>query len=155
MPITRILVPMDFSAHADSALRYALELARPFRSDIHLLNVVEDPLGAGVWSPEIYTADIAGLRLNLVRDAEQRLRANVPDNTGMITTEVRTGRAAKQILETAYERGADLIVMGTHGRTGIAHLLMGSVAEQVVRFAACPVLTVRASEPSADIASIA
>jgi universal stress protein A len=149
MRITRILVPIDFSRHADAAMRYALELARPFQAAVHLVNVVEDPLAAGVWSSEIYTADIEELQINLVRDAEKRLRGCVPPDAGTVTTEVRRGPAAKQILETAYERGADLIVMGTHGRTGLAHVVMGSVAEKVLRLASCPVLTLHAPEPDA------
>ena len=148
MQITRILVPTDFSAHGDAALQYALELARRFNAAVHLLYVVEDPLAAGVWSSEIYTAEIAELQVTLVRDAEKRLRASVPADAGTVTCEVRRGPAAKQILEAARESGSDLIVMGTRGRTGLAHALMGSVAEKVVRLAACPVLTLHAQEAS-------
>jgi nucleotide-binding universal stress UspA family protein len=144
MTITRILVPTDFSADANAAFDYARELARKFDAPVHLLHVVEDPLAAGMWSSEIYTAEIAGLQVNLVRDAEERLRRSVPDAGGTVSTEVRTGNAAKQIIETARETGADLIVMGTRGRTGVAHVIMGSVAERVVRLAPCPVLTLRA-----------
>ena len=144
MTISRILVPTDFSADADAAFKYALGLARKFDAHVHLLHVVEDPLAAGVWSSEVYTAEIAGLQVNLVRDAEQRLRGSVPDDAGTVSTEVRTGPAAKQIIETAGNTQADLIVMGTRGRTGVAHVIMGSVAERVVRLAPCPVLTLRA-----------
>jgi universal stress protein A len=147
MQITRIVVPTDFSVHAETALRYALELARLFKAVVHVVNVVEDPLAAGVWSSEIYTAEIAGLQINLMRDAEKRLHALVAANAGTVTCEVRRGPAAKQILEAAREFGGDLIVMGTRGRTGVAHVLMGSVAEKVVRLAACPVLTLHAPEP--------
>ena len=146
MQITRILVPTDFSEHADTALQYALELARCFDAAVHLLNVVEDPLAAGVWSSEIYTAEIAGLQVNLVRDAEKRLQAFVSEHTETITCEVRRGPAATQILEAARELDADLIVMGTRGRTGLAHVLMGSVAERVVRLAHCPVLSLHAPD---------
>lgn len=148
MQITRILVPTDFSVHADAAVRYALELARLFNATVHFLNVVEDPLAAGAWSSEIYTAEIAGLQMNLVRDAERRLRGSVPAHAGTVTWEVRRGPAAKQILEAARERGSDLIVMGTRGRTGLAHVVMGSVAEKVVRLAPCPVLTLHAQDAS-------
>lgn len=143
MTISRILVPTDFSADGDAAFDYALGLSRPFNASVHLLHVVEDPLAAGVWSSEIYTAEIAGLQVNLVRDAEERLRHSAPADGG-VTTEVRTGNAAKQILEAARERQADLVVMGTRGRTGLAHVVMGSVAERVVRLAPCPVLIVKA-----------
>jgi nucleotide-binding universal stress UspA family protein len=152
MTITRILVPTDFSAHADAAFRYALDLARRFDASVRLITVVEDLLAAGVWSSEIYTADVAGLQINIVRDTEERLRRSVPSGA-TVTTEVRVGNAARQILEVAKEHGADLIVLGTHGRTGLAHVLMGSVAEKIVRLAPCPVLTLRAAErPQQDVA---
>jgi nucleotide-binding universal stress UspA family protein len=142
--ITHILVPTDFSADANAAFTYAQELARKYDAPVHVLHVVEDPLAAGAWSSDVYTAQIAGLQINLVRDAEQRLRRSVPDDGGAVSIEVRTGNAAKQIVEAARETGADLIVMGTRGRTGVAHAIMGSVAERVVRLAPCPVLTLRA-----------
>jgi nucleotide-binding universal stress UspA family protein len=69
----------------------------------------------------------------------------VPDHATKVSTEVRTGNAAKEILEAARETNADLMVMGTRGRTGIAHIVMGSVAERVVRLAPCPVLTLKAA----------
>ena len=144
MTITHILVPTDFSTDANAAFNYALGLARKFDAPVHLLHVVEDPVAAGVWSSEIYTAEVAGLQVNLVRDAEERLRRTVPNDAGMVSTEVRSGSAARQIIETARDRSADLIVMGTRGRTGMAHVIMGSVAERVVRLAPCPVLTLRA-----------
>jgi universal stress protein A len=143
MTISRILVPTDFSPDADAALTYASELAAVVGASVHLLHVVEDPLAAGVWSSEVYTAEIAGLQINLVRDAEQRLGHYEGAATGRLTTEVRTGPAARAIIDVAKDKGIDLIVMGTHGRTGLAHALMGSVAERIVRHASCPVLTLR------------
>jgi len=153
MTITRILVPTDFSHDAGAALTYALGLAQPFGAAVALLHVVEDPLAAGVWSSEVYTAEIAGLQINLVRDAEQRLKEYAAERGGPITTEVRTGPAARVILDFAREQAFDLIVMGTHGRTGLAHVVMGSVAERVVRLAPCPVLTLRAETLTAASAA--
>jgi nucleotide-binding universal stress UspA family protein len=155
MQITRILVPTDFSPHAESALRYALDLAPKFNAAVHLLHVVEDPIAAGVWSSDIYTAEVEGLQVNLVRDAEQRLCASVPAGAAMVTCEVRRGPAARQILEAAREAGSDLIVMGTRGRTGVAHVLMGSVAERIVRLAPCPVLTLHAEQQGTAAARVA
>jgi universal stress protein A len=145
MTITRILVPTDFSGDAEVALRYAVELAKRFGAVVELLHVVEDPLAAGMWAAEIYTAEIAGLQVNLVKDAEARLRGVVAGAKApvQLLSEVRTGPAAATIVDAARDWRADLIVMGTKGRTGFAHLLMGSVAERVVRLASCPVLTVR------------
>jgi nucleotide-binding universal stress UspA family protein len=152
MTLRRILVPTDFSVHADAALAYAMELAQPFNAAIYLLHVVENPLAAGVWSSEIYTAEIAGLQINLVRDAEQRLRESIPVIAGTragFASEVRTGNAADEIVQVARERLIDLIVMGTHGRSALPRMIMGSVAERVTRAAPCPVLTLRADATTA------
>ena len=145
MTIRHILVPTDFSSHADAALRCAIELAKPFGAFITLLHVVEDPLAAGMWSSEVYTAEIAGLQINLAKDAKERLRRTAAEAGASVRIgyEVHTGRAAPTIVATAEEAPADLIVMGTAGRSGLAHAVMGSVAERVVRTAPCPVLTVR------------
>jgi nucleotide-binding universal stress UspA family protein len=144
MTITRILVPTDFSADAEVAVAHAAEFAQRFGAAVHLLHVVDDTLAAGMWSSEMYTAEVAGLQVNLVKDAEQRIRqATLPTSGVPLHTEVRTGRPAATIVEAARELSADLIVMGTTGRTGVAHLLLGSVAERVVRTAPCPVLTIR------------
>ena len=151
MIISRILVPTDFSADADAAFRYALGLARAFNAHIHLLHVVDDPLSAGMWASEIYTVQIAGLQVDVVREAERRLEQSVPPGLEKISTEVQVGNPMRQILDTARERGTDLIVMGTHGRTGIAHVVMGSVAERVLRHAPCPVLAMRAATVAAAV----
>jgi nucleotide-binding universal stress UspA family protein len=152
MTITRILVPIDFSRDADAAFAYALDLAKAMGASVSLVHIVEDPVAAGVWSSEIYTAEIAGLQINLVKDAEQRLREYAAAKDPAITTEVRTGHAAREVLDYAKAQGIDLIVMGTHGRTGLAHVVMGSVAERVVRLAPCPVLTLRADTVTAPAA---
>ena len=149
MTIKRILVGTDFSPDADGALAYALALAKALHASLHLLHVVENPLAAGLWSSDIYSAEIAGLQINLMRDAEEHLRRTIVtlDRSGVtLTTDVRTGRPAPGIVAFARTKETDLIVLGSHGRTGLSHLLMGSVAEQVVRTASCPVLVVRPVE---------
>jgi nucleotide-binding universal stress UspA family protein len=146
--ITRILVPMDFSAHADRAVEYALTLARSFNAYIELLHVVEDPFAGGGWGSEMYLSDIDGIRERAITEATTRLemrRTGLLENAVPITATVRMGRPAKTIVEHADAMHADLIVMGTRGRTGLAHMIAGSVAERVVRTAPCPVLTVGAT----------
>lgn len=146
LTISRILVPVDFSAHAQHALRYAIALASRFDASLHLLHVVEDPVTTGALSPEGVMTDLTELRRELIAHADERLlvlrgqaeRAQVP-----VVTSARLGLTATTILEYARALDIDLIVMGTHGRTGMAHLILGSVAERVVRQAPCPVLTVR------------
>jgi len=144
--IRKILVPTDFSPPSDLALEYAKALAAQFNASIYLLHVLEDPFIAGAWSSEIYVADMPQLRAGLRREAEQRMeRCLAPADRERfhVVTEVIVGSAAQAICEVAAERQIDLIVLGTHGRSGLSHLLMGSVAEKVVRTAPCPVLTVR------------
>jgi nucleotide-binding universal stress UspA family protein len=151
--ITRILVPMDFSAHSDVALRYATTLASRFGATVELLHVVEDPFVSGAWGFEAYLPNLAEVQEQLVAEAENRLaecRATVSGQGVPAVATVRTGRIASTIVEYAKGLEADLIVMGTHGRTGFTHLVMGSVAERVVRMAPCPVLTVRDAAAHAD-----
>ena len=118
MRIRRILVPTDFSQTSDAALAQARELASALGASLHLVHVVEDA------------------------SRSECLAASLEAGLGYETA-LLTGPAARTIVEYATTRRFDLIVMGTHGRTGVAHLLLGSVAEQVVRTASCPVLTVR------------
>ena len=149
MAISRILVPTDFSPDADAAFAYALELASALAASVDLLHVVENPMAAGVWSSEMYTSEIVGLQINLVRDAKEQLRRCSPMIAGVrfgVFRHVRIGNPAAEIVEMAYERASDLIVMGTAGRTGLSHLLTGSVTERVVRTAPCPVLTLKRRE---------
>ena len=138
----QILVATDFSTGARLAADYALELARRLGASVHLLNVVEDPSVAGMFT-EAYI-DMELIRKERRCDARHRMNGLLGQLRGArITDEVATGRVAETIAGIAADRGVDFIVMGTHGRTGVAHVLVGSVAERVIRIAGCPVLTVR------------
>jgi universal stress protein A len=142
---TRILVPIDFSAPSEAALDYARTVARRFGGSLHLLHVAEDPYRA-MYSGEVYVPEVEGLRDVIlaagIRKLNDRLRPSDIEQLGA-TTDAVIGTPATSIVEYAAGRDMDLIVMGTHGRGGMAHLLMGSVAERVVRTAPVPVLTVR------------
>jgi nucleotide-binding universal stress UspA family protein len=141
----RILVPMDFSAPSDAALDYARTVATRFGASLHLLHVAEDPYRA-VYSAEVFVPEMEGLRDEILGDAIGRLkdRLRSSDETELhAAAEAVLGTPAGSIVEYAGAHDIDLIVMGTHGRGGMSHLLMGSVAERVVRTAPCPVLTVR------------
>ena len=144
MKITSLLVATDFSAGAEVALASALPFAQRLGASIHLLHVVEGFSG-GAWGSEIYVSNIAELQAAIVRDAEVRLgrAADAIEHKLKVTTEVQVGRAAATVVDVARRRKSGLIVSGTHGRTGLSHLLMGSVAETIVRTAPCPVLTAR------------
>jgi nucleotide-binding universal stress UspA family protein len=152
---SRILVPTDFGAASDAALECAKELARRFNSRLHVLHVVEDPVATGVWTPDVYIGASAELRDRLLHDANERLAAVLTEaerTEFRALTEVRTGGAADTIGEFAREKTIDLIVMGTHGRRGLSHMFLGSVAERMVRTAPCPVLTVRAGRRDQAVA---
>lgn len=139
-----ILVPTDLSEGAEEALDYACELAAQFGATIHLLNVISIP-ALGV--PELGVAMASSVIDSLIEDNKRALDALAQRKCAKATMGqqfLRTGDARDVILNTAKELGVDLIIMGTHGRRGVARALLGSVTETVVRSAPCPVLTVRA-----------
>ena len=143
--VKKVLVPTDFSDTADAAVRCAAGLAEAFGSSLTLLHVVEDAVMKGL------TADVGGSAARrLLEDATRealaaldRTLAQPPLNRTGVDRAVVAGDPLDVILRYATEHGVDLIVIGTHGRTGLAHVLLGSVAERVVRTSPCPVLTVR------------
>ena len=155
--ITRILVPVDFSSHSDRALRYATRLASQSGASMELLHVVDDPFASGSWTSEVYVPNLPEMLDTLVGEANKRLTTlkSVPASEGIdVETRVLSGQPAHTIIEHARAAAFDLIVMGTHGRTGFSHLFVGSVAERVVRRAPCPVLTVRElARPAEETAS--
>jgi nucleotide-binding universal stress UspA family protein len=144
--ISRLVVPTDFSTTSDAALAYAKTVAEQFGASLHLVHAFDDPFTTAAFATEAYAPVPLSLRENLLRDAERRLAERLPldERTRFNgTVEIVSGIPATAIVNYAGSLGADLIVMGTHGRGGMAHLLLGSVAERVVRTALCPVLTIR------------
>jgi nucleotide-binding universal stress UspA family protein len=147
--LDKILVPTDFSNYSEHAMQYALALSQKFDSELHLLNVLQDLTGL---SPE------GGLLLSSpsfveeFRESAERALNKITDSAPVKTLEkpvvskIREGQPFLEIIRYARDESVDLIVMGTHGRTGLSHVLLGSVAEKVVRKAGCPVLTVRSAE---------
>ena len=142
--LTRILAPIDFSETAAAALKYALALADAFQARVHLLHVVEDPVERH-WAAEIAML----VSSNFETEARQRsdaelaqllTRAEREQYGAVLVTEI--GSPFANIVKYARREDIDLIVMGTHGRGRVAHMLIGSVAENVVRKAPCPVLTI-------------
>lgn len=141
-PITRILVPTDFSECATHALEYAVELAVKLSASMVLLHVFLPPvvyMPDGVWAlPEGAPNVHDKLRTALDSLAAQTRKTS----SRPVETALAEGDPSKEIVKAAADHGCDLIVIGTHGRSGISHLVLGSVAEKVVQRAACPVLTV-------------
>lgn len=155
--IARVLVPVDFSKSSLQALDYAIELAAVFKAEVIVLYVVEpvyyaapDLTGGAATMAELFEQQQRQARTQLVRLEQRYRKARVP-----LRGVLKPGTAYHAIAEAAQELKADLIVMGTHGRTGVSHLLMGSVAERVVRSAPCPVLTVNASKQRRRLAAAA
>ena len=142
----RILVPTDFSPPSAAALEYARILATTYGSSLRIVHVVNDPIGGPDYVSDSFVPSTQAIREELLAESRARLGSVVtPRDCARfhVHCDAVLGEPAKAIIDHAAAINADLIVMGTHGRTGLAHLLMGSVAEHVVRAATCPVLTVR------------
>lgn len=137
--IRQILTTTDFSQESRTGVHYAIALAEKLKATVALLHVLEPlPTLAGMEAVPILTSDLeskanAELKTFAKRQGESRFA---------LTSLLRTGKAFHEITAAADERAADLIVMATHGYTGVSHVLLGSTAERVVRHASCPVLTV-------------
>lgn len=142
--IDKILVPIDFSDYSKNALKYAVQFAKHFNSSMYLIYVIE---------PVIYPADFSMGQVAIpAMDANIQARAgeelsnlakNYVDPSIKVEIIIKTGKPFVEINETAKEKDIDLIIIATHGHTGVEHLLFGSTAEKVVRKAPCPVLTLR------------
>lgn len=141
--LKNILVPTDFSETAEIAVRYATALAEAFGASLHVLHVATDPAR---YLPVEAFAALPDLRVQLEADCLKRLDgvlANADTRKVPVQRLLRLGEPFVEIINYARGNAIDLIVMGTHGRGPVKHLLLGSVAEKVVRKAPCPVLTVR------------
>jgi universal stress protein A len=146
--LKKILVPIDFSELSRKAMQYGLTFAKQFNAEVHLLHVVEfTPLAAP--APPLPIIQDETTRATLHESAAKQLAAWRDESglTARVKASVRDGVAAHaEIVNAATEGNIDLIILGTQGRTGLAHLLIGSTAERVVRHAPCPVLVVRERE---------
>lgn len=142
--IKKVLVPVDFSDYSKNALKYSVGLAKYFNSELLLIYVVE-PV---VYPPDFSMGQIAipSVDIELDKRAAEELnvlaKKEIPPEI-KCTCIVKTGKPFVEIIETASEADVDLIIIATHGHTGIEHVLFGSTAEKVVRKAPCPVLTLR------------
>jgi universal stress protein A len=143
MDIRHILAPTDFSDYSKKAISDAFELARTFGATLSLLHVLEPSPYLGEFTLPTMGEELLG---DLERQASAALAQVLPEAQQAkieVTRAVAIGSPAQKIVETAEAEHVDLIVMATHGRTGLSHLLIGSVAERVVRTAPCPVRTIR------------
>jgi universal stress protein A len=144
MELRKILMPFDFSDHARHALRWGVSLAKQYGAQMVLLHVIPEVLeevSARESAGEQLVIDLtADIKVHLQELADQEAREG-----GIVQVKVVDGEPAEEILRVAHQEAVDLIVIGTHGRSGLPHLVLGSTAEAVVRAAPCPVLTVKPS----------
>jgi nucleotide-binding universal stress UspA family protein len=148
LTLKTVLVPTDFSEASESALRYGKAMAEAFGASLHVVHVMEDLL-AHAWAAEVYVSSMPQLRDEIEKESRLRLGALLTDGERKAfraETALLAGNPFLEIIRYAKTHGVDLIVMGTHGRGPIAHMLLGSVAEKVVRKSPCPVLTVREAQ---------
>ena len=143
-PFNKILTAIDFSENSDYAFDYALTLAKQFDSELIILHVINEPVDLrGFYVPHI---SFEQLEKEIEEGAEKMMAKFCSSKMGdftNFTTSIVTGIPYEEIIRSAQETAASLIVLGTHGRTGLDHLIFGSTAERVVRGASCPVLTIR------------
>lgn len=137
---SKILVPVDFSRQARNAVEYALILARHFGADVQLLHVWRETIVPATWGQAAVLDEFAQTR------AAKDMRGYLEELEGsgiLVLGRLEPGDPVETIVRVAAEDDCDLIIMGTHGRTGLSHFLHGSLAEKVVRHASCPVVTLR------------
>jgi nucleotide-binding universal stress UspA family protein len=145
MTIKTLLVPTDFSEPSAAALAYARELAGALNASMHVLHVIPDP-AAQPWAEEAYAGSLPEIVGELKSQAQRSLNEAIPASDRKkyrARLVVAVGSPFTRIIEYAKNNAVDMIVMGTHGRGALAHAILGSVTERVVRFAPCPVLAVR------------
>jgi universal stress protein A len=149
--LKKILVPVDFSEPSRKALHYAISLAKPFKAEILLVHVVESVLPP----PDAVIVESAALAAALNEEAAKRLSEwrKKAASQAKVQEVLLTGTPYREIVDTAGQSKTDLIVLGTHGRTGLTRLLIGSTAERVMHQAPCPVLVVRERESEVRAAS--
>ncbi len=146
--IQRILCPVDFSESSDHASRYAVAFCKTFGAELTLLHVISPPIAALPGDhlvPDMMQADIDAVA-EATRERLSQLVGELSDLGITVQSRVISGIPFVEIIRFAKDWDADMIVIGTHGRTGLQHFLIGSVAERVVRKAPCPVLSIKHPE---------
>jgi nucleotide-binding universal stress UspA family protein len=144
--IKNILCPIDYSVYSEKALKYAIEFAEKYNAKLYLMHVLDIRI-YDITDPELYNVNV--IDKETINKLRERLHKCISENTRKnieVETIVIEGVPFVEIIKKAREYKVDLIVLGTHGRTGLSHAIMGSVAEKVVRKAPCPVLTIRHPE---------
>ncbi len=146
--IRNILCPVDFSENSEHALKYAVALAKAYNANLHLLHVVHPPMMSVPGDPMVpeFSSDVLQSIATAAKERLNVLAADIKATVPNVTAQTATGIDFLEIITAARTQDIDIIVIGTHGRTGLAHVMIGSVAEKIVRKAPCPVLTVKHPE---------
>ena len=139
----KILYPVDFSDFAEEILEYAVAMATEFGAELHLLHVIPNLNYFTPYESFLTPENMVAIEQNIEAEVEKDFGKLTKDLKMPVTKATRTGVTFVEIIDYIKENGIDLVVMGTHGRSAIEHILIGSVAEKVVRKAPCPVLTIR------------
>jgi len=145
MQIRTILMPTDFSEYAEHAFTWALEMAADWQARLVLFHAAT-PISPLAFPDSVYLPELRRLEADMLADAEKRMSEFVGkkgSSAVVVETRVVVGEPIYEICQAVGREQADLIIMGSHGRTGLSHMLLGSVAERVIRHASCPVLVVR------------
>jgi nucleotide-binding universal stress UspA family protein len=153
IPIKRILVPTDFSEPATAALKWATTLARELDGQLYMLHVVPEPY-AYPWGSELSTMPLTDILEQSEKSAEERMHQLAAETQlpfDRVVTRAVIGTPVDQILAMVAEHNIDLVVLGTHGRGMVGHLLLGSVAERVIRRSPVPVLTLHGDARTAEL----
>ncbi len=144
--IKNILCPIDYSVYSEMALKYAIEFAEKYQAKLYLIHVLDIRI-YDIGDPDLYNVTMVDTE-TIDKLRERLLKCVNEDTKGRISVEaiIIQGVPFAEIIKASRDYKIDLIVLGTHGRTGLSHAIMGSVAEKVVRKASCPVLTIRHPE---------
>jgi len=144
-PVNKILCPIDFSEHSLEALDNAVEMAQNLSSELVLTHIIS-PIPVRPTPTQPSEFDVSGYRDTLEENSEENMdsviKKHIPDNV-KVKKVIRSGMPAQEIDDIAEEENIDLLIISTHGRTGLSHVIFGSVAEKIIRHAPCPVLTIR------------
>lgn len=141
---SKILVPVDFSEYTDDIVKYATEIAQKFGSAIHLIHVIPNMDYFTPYESFMAAENMVTVQKGVEAEVQQDIEKVASTIVGIpVTKAIRTGVSFVEIIEYVKSEHIDLVIMATHGRGGLEHIIIGSVAEKVVRKSPCPVLTIR------------
>ena len=139
----KILCPVDFSKFTEEVIAYAADIAKQYGAELHVLHVIPNLTYFTPYESFLTPENLVAVEKNIQDEVERDFGKILKHIDMEIKRVVKTGVAFVEIIDYAKSEGIDLIVMGTHGRSGIEHILIGNVAEKVVRKSPCPVMSIR------------